>query len=310
VTFEQTLIAAGFIVKRAPVDDGKWHRCATEDHPKKRNGAFKLEIGGAKGWWRNWALDSTPNTWRAEGEVTVRPVDRARIEARRREERQRRQRAVEYARQLWADGAPYAGHKYLTDKGLSALGCNVLRVWEGIVWVDEQQVQDRWLLVPMYLRGQLVNVQRIGTTGIKRQIAAAPQIGACLELPRRGYALTVLVEGLATGLAVFQTVKQARVLVTFYADNLARVADEIRPTGSVVVAADNDWQTAARGKGNPGIDKAQNVTELLGCGVAWPKGIEGSDWCDAMKEWGERAPARMQREIVAQAKFIHRREAA
>ncbi|MDO9357884.1 MAG: toprim domain-containing protein [Polaromonas sp.] len=303
MNFRDTLIASGFH-PRDIVPDGRWHRCATEDHPKKRNGAYKLALDGCIGWWRNWATDSEPNTWTDGSNTKAKPIDPAILRARREQEREETLKAVRYARDLWAGARPYAPHDYLARKGLSVLGCDHLRVWRGEVWVDEVRVLDDWLLVPMFWRGALVNVQRISTAGVKRQIARAPQIGASLELSRPNAAVTVVVEGLATGLAVFQSIRLARVIVAFYADNLAPVIDELRPTGSVVIAADNDWGTAAKGKGNPGIDKARNAAELIDCGVAYPEHIEGTDWCDALKEWGERAPARIQRLILRGARAV------
>lgn len=306
MNFHDVLICAG-LRPRDIVPDGRWRRCATDDKPTKRNGAYKLAPDGRMGWWRNWAIDAEPNRWSDEGAVRAKPIDPAILAARREQERMERQRAMQYAAQLWQDGSPYRGHPYLTNKGLGPVGCQVLKVWRGAVWVDEEKIVDDWLLVPMFLRGRLVNVQRISSNGVKRQIARAPQVAASLELARPNAAVTAIVEGLATGLAVFQSIRHVRVLVTFYADNLAPALDVLRPTGSVVIAADNDWRTAAAGKGNPGIEKARNAAELIDCGVAYPQGIEGTDWCDALKEWGDRAPSRIQREILKGARLVRER---
>lgn len=309
MSFQATLIAHGLFPRKI-LADGRWHRCPTEDHPQKRNGAYKLALDGRIGWWRNWALDSEPGTWTDEHATTARRIDPAVLEAHRAQAREERRQAIQYAHDLWAQGGRYCPHPYLARKGLSPLGCDALRVWRGTVWVDGGRVDDDWLLVPMYLRGQLVNVQRISSEGVKRQIKSAPQVAAALELTRPGAAVTVIAEGLATGLAVFQSIRHARVQVVFYADNLTPALDLLRPHGSVVIAADNDWKTEAAGKGNKGIEKAVNAAELISCGVAYPVHIEGTDWADALKEWGERAPSRIQREILAKAKFVRRREVA
>ena len=303
LSFSDALLIAG-LHPREIAPDGRWHRCPTNDHPRKRNGAYKLDLDGRTGWWRNWATDSAPNRWSDEGAIRAKPIDPAIRAARRERDRQERQHAIQYAAQLWQDAAPYRPHPYLVKKGLSPLGCQALRVWHGSVRVDDEKVVDNWLLVPMFLHGRLVNVQRISSNGVKRQIARAPQIAASLELFRPNAAVTVVAEGLATGLAVFQSIRHARVLVVFYADNLAPALDLLRPRGSVVIAADNDWRTAEAGKGNPGIDKALNAAELINCGIAYPQGIEGTDWCDALKEWGERAPSRIEREILRGARLV------
>lgn len=309
MNFHDVLTCAGLRPKDI-VPDGRWRRCATDDKPSKRNGAYKLGLDGRMGWWRNWAIDSEPNRWVDEGVTLAKPIDPAILEAHRKRIKEERLRAAQYVEQLWREASPYRHHPYVLNKGLTAVGCQALRIWRGPVWVDDEQVVDDWLLVPMLVRGRLVNLQRINSKGVKRQIARAPQIASTFELHRPGAAVTIVVEGLATGLAVFQCIRHARVLVVFYADNLSPALDLVRPTGSVVIAADNDWKTAAAGKGNPGIEKARNAAELIDCGIVFPEGIEGTDWCDALKEWGVHAPGRIQREILKGARFIRPREVA
>lgn len=304
MTFEQALRSSG-LIPREIEPDGKLRRCKTVDKPHHRNGAYRLYPDGT-GWWRNWATESTPNHWRDESVArAATPADLRRMEAIRERERHQRRRAVEYARELWASGQPCRGHPYLTAKGLSLLGANGLRTWHGTVRSrDGDDITDTWLLVPMGWGGKLVNVQRISSKGVKRQIANAPQVGACFTLDRPGAALTCIVEGLATGLAVFQAVRHARVHVAFYADNLMPLTERLGMSGSVVFAADNDHKTKALRGMNPGIEKAKNAAEYIGAGVAYPTGIEGSDWADYLYETGEGAPKRIERQILAGAKFV------
>lgn len=335
MSFEQALTNAGLLPKKQAVADGKWHRCPTKDKPKSSNGAYKLLPCGTRGFYQNHALHEGVVEWTetvncpkcaAENEhwrrrceacgadlpAAAQPViDWAAIEARKRKEREEQRQAIAEARELYLTAYAYEPHPYLTNKGLSAAGCSDLRLWDGEMPVRDEDadrwvmVHDRWLVVPMFIRGHQVNVQRISSDGrIKRPYTKAPAQGAYFELNRPRAAVTVLAEGFATGLAVYQSMRHARVIVTFNADGLLRVAQELRPTGSVVIAADNDWETAARGRGNPGIQKAEKAAEAIGCGVAWPEHIQGSDWCDAFKEWGERAPQRIQREILAKARLV------
>ena len=303
LSFEQALRIAGFWPKDV-APDGKWHRCATEDHPKKKNGSYKLSIDGRVGWYRNMAVEGSANVWREEGEVSARPIDWAAVERQRAKEREIRRQALAFAQRLWDSAARYSPHPYIVGKGLTAQGCAGLRVWHGEVRVGEQKIMDDWLLVPMYAGGRLVNVQRIGTQGLKRQIANCSQTGATYELTRPGAAITVLCEGLATGLAVYQSMRHARVVVVFYADNLIRVAEDAALFGPVVFAADNDHKTEAKGRGNPGIDKATKAAEAIGAGVAWPESIEGSDWADFLSEVGPSAAGRMERRLRASARYV------
>jgi putative DNA primase/helicase len=98
--------------------------------------------------------------------------------------------------------------------------------------------------------------------------------------------------------------RQARVIVAFDAGNLLPVVERLKPNGSVVIAADNDHGTQAKRGMNPGIEKARNAAELIGCGVAYPTGIEGSDWADFAKEVGEGANRKIERLILAQARYV------
>ncbi|GDY37716.1 toprim domain-containing protein [Acidovorax sp. NB1] len=291
MTFEQALQASG-LLPRAIVADGKWRRCPTLDKPKKRNGAYVLHADG-RGYWRNWATDSDINSWADKSVTHSSPVDLAAIERRRQQERAQRLRAIEGARAHWARCAPAHGlHPYLERKGLSAVGTQALRIWGDA------------LVVPVLWKGRIISLQSITPDGQKRFWPGAPVKGGALVLDRPRAALTAVCEGLATGLAIFQSVRNARVIVAFDAGNLSPVVDTMRPSGSVVICADDDHGTEARRGFNPGREKATNAAELIGAGVAWPEGIEGTDWADALAEWGVSAHRRIERQIQAKARYV------
>lgn len=291
MTFEQALQASG-LLPRAIVADGKWRRCPTLDKPKKRNGAYVLHADG-RGYWRNWATDSDINSWSDKSVTHSSPVDLAAIERRRQQERAQRLRAIEGARAHWARCAPAHGlHPYLERKGLSAVGTQALRIWGDA------------LVVPVLWKGRIISLQSITPDGQKRFWPGAPVKSGALVLDRPRAALTAVCEGLATGLAIFQSVRNARVIVAFDAGNLSPVVDTMRPTGSVVICADDDHGTEARRGFNPGREKATNAAELIGAGVAWPEGIEGTDWADALAEWGVSAHRRIERQIQAKARYV------
>lgn len=291
MTFEQALQASG-LLPRAIVADGKWRRCPTLDKPKKRNGAYVLHADG-RGYWRNWATDSDINSWADKSVAHSSPVDLAAIERRRQQERAQRLRAIEGARAHWARCAPAHGlHPYLERKGLSAVGTQALRIWGNA------------LVVPVLWKGRIISLQSITPDGQKRFWPGAPVKGGALVLDRPRAALTAVCEGLATGLAIFQSVRNSRVIVAFDAGNLSPVVDAMRPSGSVVICADDDHGTEARRGFNPGREKATNAAELIGAGVAWPEGIEGTDWADALAEWGVSAHRRIERQIQAKARYV------
>lgn len=288
--FDQALAVAG-LIPREVIADGRWRRCATQDKPRKRNGAYKLALDGSVGFWRNWALDDDVQVWRDDS--AIRPVDESRVRAQRDRERRQRIEAMKSARAFWHDAKPMLHlHPYIARKRLSALGCAGLRVHRDM------------LVVPVWHGQWLVSVQTITADGQKRFWPGAPVKAGAFTMERRAHALTAVCEGLATGLAVFQSVKQARVVVAFDAGNLTPVVQRIKPTGAVVICADNDHETQARIGVNPGIEKARNAAELIGCGVAYPEGITGSDWADALLELGEMPQRKVERQILARAKYV------
>jgi putative DNA primase/helicase len=290
--FEEALLMAG-LRPRDIVADGRIRRCPTEAKPGRRNGWYVLHADG-RGAWGDWTSGGGEalGHWTADA-ASIRPVDTARLQAQRERERAHRLQAIRSARAFWERARPLARpHPYIEKKGLSQLGCAGLRQHDGL------------LVVPVLWRGRLISVQTITVDGEKRFWPGAPVKGGCCALDRRRAAITALVEGLATGLAVFQAVRQAHVVVAFDADNLTPVVDLLRPTGSVVIAADNDHGTQARRGFNPGREKAQSAAELIGCGVVWPEGINGSDWADYLIETGHGACRKAERLIAAAARYV------
>ena len=291
LTFDQAMRLSG-LLPRSIVPDGKWRRCPTEDHPRKRNGAYILHPDG-RGYWRNWAIDDGVNSWSDDNETQAKPIDLARINAQRDRERQYRVQAVKSARAYWANSSPLSSiHPYLSAKGLSPLGCAGLRVNEG------------FLVIPVMFGDALVSVQMIHPDSTKRFWPGAPVKAGSFVIRRPRSAITILCEGLATGLALFQSVRNASVVVCFDAGNLVKVAEYMRPTGSVVVFGDNDHKTLVKIGKNPGLDAARNASELIGSGVAWCEGIEGSDADDYLREMGEGAARKLERLVLAKAKYV------
>ncbi len=305
MTFVQFCQLHGLIVDQLP-DMGRWVRVKTIDKPTHRNGAMKYM--GDHGFVQNHATMLEVATWRAEGDaVNARPMDPAMLQRQRDAERQRRIDGIKKARALWDSGRPMQRlHPYIEAKGLSALGCAGLRVANNVpLLIDgERRVVDEVLLVPMWSGRSLLNVQQILPSGEKRFVYGAPTKGGYMVLDRPRAALTALVEGLATGLAVFQCLRQARVVVAFNTGNLIPVVQQLQLSGSVVMCGDDDRGTFAKRGFNPGRDAARNVADLIGCGVAFPVDIEGTDFADQLKEHGPTAARQIERQILAQARYV------
>jgi putative DNA primase/helicase len=292
MNFETTLRLMGFH-PNVVIDDGRWRRCKTDDKPGKKNGAYCLFADG-HGLYKNWATDDKANVWH-DGDATTapRPIDMARVQAQKDRDRAYRVQAVRSAREFWSRATPLSlHHPYLKNKGLSPTGCFGLRQCDDL------------LVIPVMWGNSLISIQTIAADGAKRFWPGAPVKQGSFAIKRERAPLTVLCEGLATGLAVFQSVRSANVIVCFDAGNLLPVTEFIKPKGSVVFAADNDWATKIKIGTNPGIDKATNAAELIGAGVAYPEGIEGTDWADFLKEHGEGGAKRIERAILAKARYV------
>ena len=295
LSFEQTIRLAGLMPKIV-IADGKIRRCKSEMNPNKQNGWFVLHDDG-HGAWGDWTSGSGQSlgTWREEGSTqhAVSAEVIAKMKAQREAERAYRIQAVKSARAFWSRAKPLSlPHPYIANKGLLPLGCAGLRTHDGL------------LVIPVMLGDALVSVQTIAPDGQKRFWPGAPVKSGSFVIHRARSAVTVLCEGLATGLALFQSVRNASVVVCFDAGNMVKVAEFIKPKGSVVVFGDNDHKTLLKIGKNPGLDAARNAAELIGAGVAWCEGIEGTDADDYLREHGDGAARRLERLILAKAKYV------
>lgn len=281
----------GIIIDTLPVY-GRWVRCPTLDHPRKRNGAVKwLETHG---FVQNHALMSEPALWQPD--KTEKPISL--VELRRKQEKAREHARAEQQAQIQAIAAMRkywnslpmlrGNHPYLEKKGLSNRGCSNLRI-DG----------DK-LAIPMFKRGQLMSVQTIAPDGSKKFRFRCPVKETTYELKRSRSMFTCLCEGFATGLTLYQSIPTASVVVCFNSSNLVDVAKTRTTAGMTVICADNDHKTT----GNPGITKGKEAAEILRCGLAYPEGISGTDWDDARQEWGEGAYARIRAEVMRSAKMV------
>lgn len=294
--FHAVLLASGFVIDRV-IPDGRWHRVKTIDKMKHRNGAYLLRPDGRVGYFKNWATDQDFNTWRAEGQPTQaekRQSD-ARILAARQRDTEYRARSIQSVQRYWAGLQPLrGGHPYLYSKQLDMRGCSNVRV------------DGDLLVIPVMRDGQVMSVQTVAPDGTKGFEPGCPVKGGIYLMDRPGAVLTAFAEGFATGLAVYQSINQCRVVVCFDSGNLVEVARHFWGRGLGVVCADNDKATASRTGTNPGLVAGQQAAELMGCGLAFPEDIEGTDWADAITELGENARGWVHRKIMMKAKPFRR----
>jgi len=320
-TFLEFCRACGVIPPLA-IEPGRWIACATIDKPRKKGASIKLADDGQAGWVHDFRLMSEAALWRAkDGEARVTVLNADEIASRQAQRRKELMEATMKARAFYEAAEPLRnGHPYLVAKSLDMTGCSGLRV-------DSKGA----LVVPMFYRGKVLSVQRIMDDGAKWFWPGATTKGAHYTIDRRGAVVTLLCEGLATGLSLFRAVTNSRVIVAFNSGNLEHVAKSVTITGLCAVCADHDRETAERLGRNPGLDSAMKAAEILGAGVAVPVCENGTDFDDmrserlaALREINNqkrirqdsdaqlhdaaRAPIRSL--VMAAAKFVAPREAA
>ena len=253
-----------------PVADGTIHRFRVpEDKPGSLNGWYVLYLDGiASGAFGSWKAGGA-STWCSREPVDAREAAqiRERVELARRqreaEQRQRHERAAAEANHLWRNARRASpDHPYLVAKGVRSYGL---------------RQRGAELLVPLYLDGRLVNLQRIAPDGGKRFLFGGRIKGTYspLGIIQPGAVLCIC-EGWATGASLHQHGGYA-VAAAMNAGNLMPAAVGLRsryPAQPIVVAGDDDRLT----EGNPGRAAANAAAAAVGGEVAFP------DWPDNAPE--------------------------
>ncbi|AZE19441.1 DNA primase, phage-associated [Pseudomonas chlororaphis subsp. aureofaciens] len=251
-----------------PEGDGFIHRFRVpEDKPGSLNGWYVLYLDGiASGAFGSWKAGGA-NTWCSREPVDAREAAqiRERVEHARRqreaEQLKRQQQAAEKANHWWRNARRAApDHPYLAAKGVRS---HSLR----------QRGAD--LLVPLYLNGRLVNLQRIGPDGAKRFLPGGRVKGTYspLGIIEPGSVLCIC-EGWATAASLHQHGGYV-VAAAMNAGNLIPAAMGLRARYQgqpIVIAGDDDRLT----DGNPGRVAANAAAAAVGGQVAFPEWPEGA----------------------------------
>jgi putative DNA primase/helicase len=246
--------------------DGQIHRFHVPgDRTGSRNGWYVLYLDGiASGAFGSWKAGSS-RTWSSRAPADTREVEqlRQRIEQARQQreaERQRQQQAAaERAERLWrAAGNADPAHPYLIAKGVKAHGL--------------RQRGDE-LLVPLIHAGRVVNLQRIARDGAKRFLFGGRVAGCYSPIGTiEPGGLLYVCEGWATGATLYEHTGAA-VACAMNAGNLLDAGRQLRSLyreTQFVFAGDDDRQTAAEGKGNPGRTAANAAAVAVGGQVVFP----------------------------------------
>lgn len=261
-TFHNELQSVFGEINRPPIADGCIHRFHINgDRTGSKNGwyiLFPSNNAGRFGSWRtgktyHWSsntnnnhLDNLVNRQRAE------QINQKRVF----EQIKAQENAAKRAHQLWINSrCADPQHPYLISKGCSP---NSLRQ------------KDKFLLVPIYHEGRLVNLQRISPDGEKRflyggRIKGAYHLIGSISAQSPLY----ICEGWATGATIHEETGVA-VACAMNASNLLSAGTHLMNLyldTTLIIAADDDRQS----KGNPGREAATRAAAVLGCGLVLPQ---------------------------------------
>ncbi|MFW3615528.1 toprim domain-containing protein [Billgrantia antri] len=253
---------------------GRFHRFDAPDKPKgNANGWYIIHSPRAASFGM-WHLDITETVTLAgpsSPEVSAQ-IRLEMMQARLRQEQERQMReahAAEQARCWWTQARPTdPSHPYLARKRLPAYN---LRQRGGM------------LLMPMYLDGELVNLERISPDGMKRTLPGGRIKGAASLVGRLAGAESVLVaEGWSTAAALHETMGYP-VVIARNADNLEPVARRLRQRLTekvgITICGDDDRHLSAKGKPNKGRIAARHSALAIDAKLLMPSFCEDCETC-------------------------------
>ena len=214
------------------IEDGRWHRVATTEHPKKKNGAYRY--CGTHAHVQDHASMLEPALWTPD-EAQLANIDHAALARRaqeaadqiRKDQEAAAKRAAWILHQCRPETHPYLAHKGFPDE-------------VGNVWFDEK-ARAKKLCIPMRANGRLVGLQMISDQEgyEKRFIYGQRTAEALYVIDNKGP--KVYAEGYATALSVRAALRALKVRYTLYvcfsAANLKKIATN---HGTGIVVADYD----------------------------------------------------------------------
>ena len=236
--FEHFARAHGLLVDSVYPSE-RIQRCATSDHPHKKNGAFSWD--GVRGFIWDWASESKaiwyndPNQQpltdaQKQAYIAKKLGDKAQVEA-------SYKKAADKAKSLLAS-AEISEHQYLTYKGFDT---------------EKAFVSGIELLIPMrnVITNELQTIQRIYWLAEERRyekkmLAGGRAKGGVFVLGNKSASEFILCEGYATGLSIKKAAEsiglKLAVIVCFSDSNMVYVASQLNT--KCYVFADNDSSNA------------------------------------------------------------------
>lgn len=289
-TLSETIEETGVGEVGETIPDGKIHRFHTYDDKPGRTSGWYIDFGnyGSFGSWKTGKQYKFCNGRLSKAE---RKILSKKVKQTRKKEQELRQKkhdeAASTARQIWDDATDaitldnennpviYVPHSYIKRKKITPF---------------KAKVYGGYLIIPMYYSGSLVSIQKIDVEGEKR-FQYGGRVKGCFCPIGKLKECIYICEGYATGCSLYEYTGQA-VAVAFNASNLYEVALEIRrafPDTKIIIAADNDVETAIRTGINPGIESAVKAAAPIDAQVIFPSflgAIDGTDFNDYLTQGG------------------------
>lgn len=277
---------AGFEIDRVPVADDRIHTVRANG---ERNASFSYQLmiddGGAVGWFKCFKEGHLHKYHSRANNAGLTPEQADALRKRRQEAAKRRDKQIAEAqaaqaaeaRRIWASCAPADGSDaYSKRKGIVPQGA---RWFAGGAVAGFERPLPAALVVPVYDNKGICNLQFI-TPEVKLFMPQA-RLQGCYGVVSKGAVSDTLwiAEGFASAVTVSDALGQT-VAVAFNAGNLKAVADKLAAkyaSARICIAADNDHETEAAGKGNAGITKAKESGYEFS---APPPEAGVSDWND------------------------------
>lgn len=270
-------------------------RVQGDKHGSKNGWCIVFPSGnGVFGSWKlgitaSWSANQSQSLNKKERKIFFEKLKKDKVKRDVSLQRLQKNTAIKCA-ELWSKSSSIKrNHPYLLDKNINANGARLL---------------GGNLLLPIQNAcGELVNLQTITTTGIKRfQFGGA--VKGCFMVLGELKGFIYIVEGFSTGATVRQ-VTGCNVVVAFNAGNLlpvSKILHATNPNFQLVVASDNDCFSYK----NTGLDAAKSVMQELNLPVVYPRfviGQFGSDFNDLAKICGNEVVLEQLSEQLRE--FIH-----
>lgn len=257
----------GLIIRE--LDQGKWVRVPTDDHPHSRNGAYIYD--GASGAVQNWATMQTPATWRSERKYTLAESLQYREKSKDNEQEKIAGQRKAASKAGWIiKNCVTEQHAYLDKKGFGDA--------KGLVWYPDEDTN--LLAIPMFVDGSVCGVQLVDKYGGKKFLKGQRTDMATHVIDNKG--INVYCEGYATALSVRAAMaamkERYKIHVCFSAGNMVKVATRTR-TG--IVIADHDFVNKMTGK-RAGHEAAAAIGLPF-----WMSDVEGEDFNDFFMAHGK-----------------------